>query len=98
MPKATDIQFLKLIHDVFDSVFTKYGFSIQEEEIWFQPETVVFARKDEIALGFRLGSSRLFWYFSLEMELSGNLGEKATSDSHYRGLGVTAIAQCLDPS
>lgn len=98
MPKDTNIQFLKLIHEVFDPILSKYGFIIQDEEKWIQPETAVFAKKDDIELAFRLGSSQLFWYFSLELKLSGLLGERATSDPKYRGFGVSAIAECLNPS
>jgi len=98
MPKDPNIRFLNLVHQVFDPVCTKYGFIIQEEEKWIQPEKAVFARKGDIELEFRLGSSSLFWDFSLEIKLSGALGEKATSDPKYRGLGVAAIAGCLDPN
>ena len=96
MPKDADIPFLKLIHDVFDEVFVKYGFIIQEEEKWTQPETAILARKGDIELAFRLWSSLLFWYFSLEISLLGKLGEEATSDLKYRSLGLESIAECLD--
>jgi hypothetical protein len=98
MGKDPHIQFLKLIHEIFDPVFLKYGFAIQEEELWIQPEETVFARKGDIELQFRLGSSQLFWYFSTGIKLSGKLADEATSDPSYHGLEFTAIAECLDPS
>ena len=46
----------------------------------------------------RLERAYLAYYFSLEIELSGELGKQAASDPTYRHLGVSAIAKCLDPN
>jgi hypothetical protein len=58
----------------------------------------VIANRGNIEIVFRLEATRLFYYFSLEIRLSGELGEKATSDPFYRDLGVATIAKCLDPN
>ena len=91
MPKDTNIQFLTLIHEVFDSTMRDYELTVHETS-----EDLVIAQKGDLDLIFRLEATRLFYYFSLEIKLSGKLGEKATTDSSYRHLGVTAIAKCLD--
>jgi hypothetical protein len=98
MSTETKTHFLNLVHQVFDPVFDKYGFTIEDEAKWLEPETAIFAQKGDIKLGFRLGVINHVYYFSLEIHLSGALGEKATSDPEARGLGVAAIARCLDPN
>ncbi len=99
MPKESNIELLPIIKDVFDSVFRDYGFKLQNEAIWDgQGENVITASKGDIALNFYLGTSQLFYYCSAGIELSGNIGEKATSHLKYRNLGVSAIAKALDPN
>ena len=98
MPKDPNIQFLPLIEEVFDSVFKEYGFEIQGDIGWVENEDVVTIKKNDIALIFHLGRAQLFYSCSLGIKLSGELAEKATSNLDYRGLGVTAIAKCLDAS
>lgn len=93
MPKEQNIRFLHLVVEVFDAVIRDHGFEIYEES-----EGLVIARRGDIELVFRLESTRLFYYFSLEINLNGKLGEKATLDPAYRHLGVTAIAKCMDPN
>jgi len=46
---------------------------------------------------FRLESTRLFYYFSLEIKLTGELGERATPDPAYRHLGVTGNCKMHGP-
>jgi hypothetical protein len=99
MPKETDIDFLSIIKEVFDPVFKDYGFVLSNEMKWDgQGEDSVTASKDSIDLVFYVGVSQLFYYCSVGIKLSGELAEKATSRVGYRGLGVAAIAEALDPS
>ena len=60
-------------------------------------EYIITAKKGDIALNFYLGVSQLFYYCSVGIKLSGELGERATPDSKYRNMGVSTIAECLDP-
>jgi len=93
MPKDPNVSFSKLVDDVFNSVIHDYHLNCREENT-----RLLIASKEELELVFRLEAIPLFYYFSLELKLSGNLAEQATSDTYYRGrgLGVSAIAQCLD--
>lgn len=93
MISLSEHQFFSLIIDVFDTVIRKYGLEIHEES-----KNLVVATKGSIELIFRLEPTYLAYYFSLEIRLVGELGERATSNSLYRHLGVAAIARCLDPN
>ena len=98
MPKEKDIPFLSIIKETFGSVFEDYGFELQDEAIWTgMGEYIITARKADIELNFYLGLSQLFYYCSVGIRLSGKLGKKATSDPKYRNMGVSTIAQNLDP-
>ncbi len=99
MPRENNIPFLPLIKEIFSSVFKDYGFNLQEVAIWNgMGEYVVTAQKDDIELNFYLGISQLFYYCDLGLKLSGELGERASTDPKYRSLDVSAIAECLDPA
>ena len=98
MPKEQDIPFLTIIQETFGSVFEDYGFELQGEAVWTgMGEYIITARKDDIELNFYLGISPLFYYCSVGIKLSGELGERATTDPKFRDLGVIVIAECLDP-
>jgi hypothetical protein len=86
-------QFSRLINEVFSSVIDRHGFKLRSEK-----EYLLIARKGDIELLFRLEIGYQSHYFSLEIRLSGELGERATSDSRYRHLGVSAIAKCFEPN
>jgi hypothetical protein len=60
-------------------------------------EYIVTAKKGDIELNFYLGLSQLLYYCSVGIKLSGELGERATPDPKARNIGVSAIAECLDP-
>lgn len=99
MPKEKDIPFYSIIKETFGPVFEEYGFELQQDEaVWTgMGEYVITAKKTDIELNFYLGLSQLFYYCSVGIRLSGELGKKATSDPKYRGIGVSTIAECLDP-
>ena len=98
MLKEQDIPFLAIIQETFGSVFEDYGFEHQDEVVWSgMGEYIITAKKDDIALKFYLGMSRLFYYCSVGIKLSGDVGERATTDPKFRDIGVSVIAECLDP-
>jgi hypothetical protein len=98
MPKEKDIPFLLIIKEIFGSLFEEYGFELQDEAVWTgRGEYIITAKKDDIELNFYLGLSQLFYYCTVGLKLSGVLGERATTDSKYRNLGLDVIAECLDP-
>ena len=98
MPKEKDIPFLSIIKETFGSVFEAYGFDFHGEAIWTgKGEYILTAKKSDIELNFYLGTSRLFYYCSVGIQMSGALGEKATTDPKFRNIGVSVIAECLDP-
>jgi hypothetical protein len=98
MPKENDIPFLEIIKEVFDQVFTEYGFELQGEAKWNgMGEYEITATKEDIALNFYLGLSQLFYYCDVSLALSGELGKRATADPKYRRIGASVIARCLDP-
>ena len=87
-----DKKFSRLVHEIFGSTIQKLGFELHEEN-----EKLLFARKGDIQLIFRLEVAYHTYLFSLEIKLLGELGEQATSDSYYRQLSVTTIASYSDP-
>ena len=98
MPKEKDIPFYSIIKETFGSVFEEYGFELQSEAIWTgMGEYIITAKKGDIELNFYLGLSPLFYLCSVGIRLSGELGERATTDPKARNLGVSTIAECLDP-
>ena len=86
-------EFLWTINDAFGSVFQDYGFKVSQAT-----EDLIIAGKEDIELLFRLEYSYHMCYLSVEIRLSGQLGEEATSIANRRHIGVTAIAKCLDPN
>jgi hypothetical protein len=98
MPKEKDIPFYSIIKETFGSVFEEYGFELEQDEaVWTGAgEYIITAQKGDIALNFYLGLSKLFYYCSVGIKISGNLGRKATADPKYRNIGVSTIAECLD--
>jgi hypothetical protein len=97
MSRESNIDFLSIIHEVFDPVLQKFGFEINNGLDWSGAgEYSTIASKDGITLHFYVGLSPLFYYCSVSISLSGEIAEKATARSKYRNLGVTAIAKALD--
>ena len=98
MPKEKDIPFYSIIKETFGSVTEDFGFELQDEAVWSgMGEYIIIAKKGDIELNFYLGMSQLFYYCSVGIKLSGELGKKATGDPKFRNLGVSTIAKCLDP-
>jgi len=97
MPREKDVPFLAIIQETFGSVFEHYGFEIPNEVKWNGAgEYVITTQKGDIELNFYLGLSQLFYYCSVGIRLSGEMGKRATSDPKYRNIGVSTIAECLD--
>lgn len=92
MPKDRNIAFSKLVKDVFGLVIQDYDFKYRDDN-----EQLIVAGKGEIEIIFRLEEIPLFYYFSLEIRLSGDTAKQATSDKRYRTLGVSTVTECLDP-
>ena len=87
-----DRQFSQFVHEVFGSTIQDLGFEFQEEN-----ENLLFGRKGDIQLIFRLEVAYHIYLFSIEIKLLGKLGEHAAAASYYRQLSVTTIAQYSDP-
>lgn len=85
-------QFIKLIYEVFNNTIQGLGFKFQEEN-----KKLLYARKGDVQLIFRLETGYKFRLFSLEIRLLGELGERATSKPYYRNLAVSTIAKFTDP-
>ncbi len=99
MPKDPNIDFLPIVKEVFSSVFSDYGFVLMDEVNWDgHGENTITASKGDIEINFYLGTSRLFYYCSAGIKLSGKIGEKATSHVKYRSMGISAIAKGIDPN
>jgi hypothetical protein len=79
-----------LVDEIFNPAIKEYGYVFNEEE-----KNLIVAKKGDCKVIVRLEHGL---YCSLEIHLSGELGERATEDPYYRDLGVAAIAICLDPS
>jgi hypothetical protein len=92
MPKEYIDDFPGLIDDVYGPILQEFDFQLVEENNY-----LVRAQKEGIELIFSLESTYLFHDLSLEIRLFDKLGEMATSVMEYRHLGVTTIAECLDP-
>jgi hypothetical protein len=92
MFELKDRQFIELVHEIFGTTMQELGFEFVEES-----RKLLYARKGDVQLIFRLEVARHIYLFSLEILLLGNLGERATSKSYYRNLAVTTIAKFSDP-
>ena len=98
MHREQDIPFPTIIQETFGSMFEEYGFELQGEAKWSgMGEYIITAKKNDIELNFYLGLSQLFYYCSVGIRLSGEVGERATTDPKFRNMGISVIAECLDP-
>ena len=95
MPKDPDISFSRIVYEVFDPIIKEYDLANHQKS----DQLIVFS-KDNIQLLCRLEAIPLFYYFSLEIRLLGELAHQVASeaDSKYHHLGVSTIAGCLDPA
>ena len=80
--------FQEKIPEVFSFLKNEYGF-----EIVIVNDHIVIGQKKDIVVHFVFDRGILF---SVGIEVRGDLGELAISDTRYRKLGATAIARCLD--
>lgn len=99
MPKESNIDFLPIIIDVFESVFNDYSFQLLDNITWNgQGENILTALKKEIELNFYVGTSPLFYYCSVGIKLTEETAKKMSLNSKNYNIGVSAIAKELDPS
>jgi hypothetical protein len=89
-------RFSGLAHEVFDATMQELGYEFLENKLQQENSQVLYARKGDIQLIFRLEATYQIYLFSLEMTLIGELSEKATSDARYRTVGVSTIARYSD--
>jgi hypothetical protein len=99
MSKDKELQFLRSVREIFDSVFNEYGFEFQNESIWKSRGRYYAARalKGDIELIFYLAVLPEFCNFSLEISVSGKSAEKAISTT-FRSMNIGAIASRIDPN
>src|SRR6266545_3056891 len=102
MSKATDLQFLQSIKEIFDPVFKDYGFELRDEAVWSgQGEYLVTATHNDIALNFWLSVVPMspVCYLTFAITLTGELAKKATSNQGQRdtSLGAINFAEVLEP-
>lgn len=84
-------QFINLVREVYGSTMGELGFEFDEEDL-----QVLYARKGDIQLVFRLETGFKFRLFRLEIMLLGELGERATPRVDHRSLDVSTIAEFSD--
>jgi len=97
MPKDPDLKLIPAVEEIFGPVFKEYGFELQSRESQLEYENKVVAKKGGIELVFRLGGTQMFYLCSIGIRLSGELGEKVSSDPRYREIGASVIAKRLNP-
>jgi len=102
MSRATDLQFVESIKEIFGSVFQDYGFELQGEPSWDgHGEYFVTAKQDDIALSFYLSiiPRSPDCYCTLAVALSGKLAQKVNSKNRNAdtNFDVMSIAEALDP-
>jgi hypothetical protein len=88
-----DRQFIELVHEIFGSTMHEMGFEFVEES-----KKLLYAKKGDIKIIFRLEIAHQISLFSLEIMLLGYLGERASPKPYYRKLAVTTIAKFSDPN
>jgi hypothetical protein len=95
--KEPDLELLPAVQEIFAPVFEEYGFELLPEEKQISYQTSVVAKKGDIELIFYLESTYRFYLCSIEIGLTGELGEKVSSDPRYRSIGASVIAERLNP-
>jgi len=92
MFKVNDREFVDLVYEIFGNTMQELGFEFIKED-----KKLLYAKKGDIQLIFRLEIIPKVCLFSLEIMLLGELGERATVQTFYRSLDVTTIAKYSDP-
>lgn len=75
------------VPEIFDFVKDEYGFEFEVID-----EYRMIARKEDMNLYFIFDREMLF---SVEIEVTGALGEKAIKNPNYRRLGISTMAECM---
>jgi len=75
---------------IFSFLKDEFGFNFEKVN-----EYTVIGQKGDVVVHFVFDRGILF---SVGIEVKGELGEAAISETRYRKLGATAIARCLDKS
>ena len=83
----TDL-FLEKVPEIFSFVVNKYGFEFDNLD-----EYRIIARKENMNLYFILDRGI---FFSVEIEVTGSLGEEAIKDPKCRKMGASTMAECID--
>ena len=73
--------------EIFDFVKDEYGFEFEVID-----EYRMMASKEDMNLHFIFDKEMLF---SVEIEVTGALGEKAIKNPNYRRLGASTMAECM---
>ena len=79
--------FQEKVPEIFGFVKDEYGFEFEVID-----EYRMIASKEDINLNFIFDREMLF---SVEIEVSGALGEKAIKNPNYRRLGASTMAECM---
>jgi hypothetical protein len=97
LQKEPDLKLLPAVQEIFAPVLEEYGFELLPEEKQISYQTSVVAKKGDIELVFYLESTYQFYLCSIEIRLTGVLGEIVSSDPRYRAIGASVIAERLNP-
>ena len=97
MPKDSDLKLLPAVQKIFGPVFEECGFELRPGESKIEYQTSVVAKKGDIELAFYLEVTYKFYLCSIGIRLTGELGEKVSSDPCYREIGASVIAEQLNP-
>lgn len=97
MLKDSGLKLLLAVQEIFAPVFEECGFELQPGEGKIEYQTSVVAKKGDIELAFYLEVTYKFYLCSIGIRLTGELGEKVSSDARYREIGASVIAEQLNP-
>ena len=81
-------KFQEKVPEIFDFVNSQYGFDFEKIN-----DYLIIGRKKGMNLYFRFDRGITF---GVAIEVVGTLGEKAISESKYRKLGASTMAECID--
>ena len=81
-------KFQEKTFEIFAFVRNEYGFEFEQIS-----EHLIMAHKQDMNLYFIFDRGILF---SIEIEVTGKLGEMATHNPEHRTLGASTMAECID--
>jgi hypothetical protein len=76
------------IFEIFSFIRDEYGFDFEIID-----DYLIIAKKQDMNLYFIFDRGL---FFSVEIEVTGNLGERAINNRKYRKLGASTMAECID--